>query len=181
MSTLKRNVNLTPEEYIEAEQYGPIRHELVGGRLYAMVGASRAHNLIAGNLHAALHAHLAGKNCQVFISDMKVRVGEDFYYPDVVVECDASDPDPYYCREPRLIVEVLFASTEKWDMITKRVAYQSLSSLQEYVVVAQDRREMQVYRRAGDTWDVETYAQGDAVWVASVGLSLPMAAVYEGA
>jgi hypothetical protein len=68
---------------------------------------------------------------------------------------------------PRLIVEVLSASTEKWDTITKRVADQSLSSLQEYVVVAQDRREIQVYRRAGDTWDLETYAQGDAVWLRS--------------
>jgi Uma2 family endonuclease len=86
------------------------------------VGASRAHNLIAGNLSATLRAHLAGKVCQVLISDMKVRVGDDFYYPDLVVECQTLQPDPCYCRDPRLIIVVLSASTERWDALTKCVA-----------------------------------------------------------
>lgn len=179
MPTVQKDVHLTPEEYLEGEQYSPMRHEFVGGRLYGMVGASRAHNLIAGNVHGQLRSHLRAQGCQVFISDMKVRVGNDFFYPDLVVECQPRDPDPYYCREPRLIVEILSESTAKWDTTTKRGAYQTLESLQEYMLIAQESKRVQVYRRSADGWDLETYGEGDDVHLSSVGLSLPLEAVYE--
>lgn len=179
MSTLKKNVRLTPDEYIEGEQYSHVRHEFVGGRLLAMVGVSAAHNRIAINLVTALHTHLRGTGCQVFVSDMKVRVGDDFYYPDVFAACDPADRHDFYRERPALIVEILSPSTEKWDTISKRAAYSSLASLEEYVPVAQAQREVQVYRRAGDAWDLEIYGPGDAVRFDSVDLSLPIDAIYE--
>ena len=62
------------EDYLEGEKVAKVRHEFVAGQLFAMAGASEEHNLIAGNLFAALHAHLRGKGCRLFTFDMKVRL-----------------------------------------------------------------------------------------------------------
>lgn len=83
---------ITIEDYLEGELLSDIRHEYIDGEVYAMVGASAAHNIIVGNLFAALHAHLRGGPCQVFMADMKTHIqwqeGERFYYPDIQVCCD---------------------------------------------------------------------------------------------
>jgi Uma2 family endonuclease len=181
MPILQRRVTITPEEYLKGELYSHIRHEYVNGEIYAMVGASEAHNLIAGNLHAALHQHLRGTPCRVFMSDMKVRIGDVFYYTDVLVSCSEKDVHPYYKTEPILIIEVISPSTELKDSLEKRIAYQSLASLQEYVLANQDKQEVKVYRRAENGWDLETFAEGEQVRLASIKLEVPMAAVYENA
>jgi Uma2 family endonuclease len=179
MSIVQRRVNITPDEYLEGEQYSDVKHEYVAGRLYAMVGASEPHNLIVGNLHAVLHTHLRGGPCRVLISDMKVRIADSFYYPDVLVCCDEADKHPYYKTRPVLIVEVLSPSTEPRDTLEKRIAYQSLASLQEYALAAQDRLEVKVYRRTADGWDLETSTAGDRVRLSSVGLEIPIERIYE--
>jgi Uma2 family endonuclease len=181
MSILRKRVTITPEEYLQGELYSDIRHEYVNGAVHAMVGASEAHNLIAGNWHSALHRHLRGTACRVFISDMKVRVGDIFYYPDVLVSCSGKDAAPYYKTEPVLIIEVSSPSTEIKDSLEKRIAYQSLASLQEYVLANQDEQEVKIYRRAENGWDLETFADGEQVRLASVDLAVPMEAVYENA
>ncbi len=179
MSTLKKHVSMTPEEYLEGEKYSDVKHEYVAGHLYAMVDASEQHNLIALGIAAALRAHLRGGPCRVFMSDMKVRVGDVFYYPDVLVSCDDADREPYYKTRPVLLIEVLSPSTESRDTVEKRVAYQSLESLQEYVLVGEDKPEVRIYRRSGDGWDLETCAEGNRVRLASVGLELPIEAIFE--
>ncbi|MBA2410539.1 MAG: Uma2 family endonuclease [Gammaproteobacteria bacterium] len=179
MSTLEKIVLITPQEYLEGEQYSDVRHEYVAGHVYAMVGASRAHNLIAGNFHATLHPHLRGKPCRVFISDMKVHLADAFYYPDVMVACDSADRHDYYCERPQLIVEVISPSTEARDALEKRVAYQSLESLHEYLLVAQDKMEVRIYRRANEDWELETCTENDHVRLTSVGLEIPIEQVYE--
>lgn len=156
MPTLKHNVTLTVDEYLEGEKHSPSRHDFVAGRLYAMVGASVRHNEIALNIATAIRSHLRGDSCRVFMAEVKLRVGDDFYYPDVMVACDPADQHEYYRERPRLIIEVLSASTETWDTTTKRAAYQSLDSMQEYGLVSQDKSQVQVYRRVGETWDMET-------------------------
>lgn len=123
MPKTRRNVTLSPEEYLRGEQVSDIRHEYESGHAYAMVGASEAHNRIALNLAAALNTHLRGGPCRAFISDMKVRVRDAFYYPDILVTCDRADSEEYYKTLPVLIAEVLSASTIDRDSLAKRIAY----------------------------------------------------------
>jgi Uma2 family endonuclease len=179
MSVLKKNVVLTPEEYLEGELYSEVRHEYVNGRVYAMVGASETHNLISGNLYAALHSHLRGSACRVFMADMKVRIADTFFYPDVMVSCDRADTESYYKTAPILIVEVLSETTGRRDTGEKRLAYQTIASLQEFALVAQDHMEVKIYRRAPEGWNLETCTEGDALRLDSVNLTLPLTAVYD--
>lgn len=168
---------LTLEEYLEGEQHSEIRHELVGGQPCAMVGASKRHNLVAGRLYAILLACLR-KPCQVYISDVKVRVDNDFYYPDIVVSCVKQDYHPYYESNPTLIIEVLSDSTERIDRQEKRLAYQRLTSLREYVLLAQDKLVAEVYRRVADGWELERFEGQEALRLEAVDLSVPLAEIY---
>lgn len=100
-----RFLPLGVDEYLEGELHSQIRHEYVAGRVFAMTGTSRAHNLIAGNFYAALRAHLRSGPCRAFMSDLKVHVQETnaFYYPDIAVTCHADDTQPHYLTTPALL------------------------------------------------------------------------------
>jgi Uma2 family endonuclease len=178
MSVIKKNVRISIEEYLEGEKSAQVKHEYDEGTVYAMVGASRAHNTLALTLASRLRSELRGRACEVFMSDVKVRIGDIFYYPDVLVTCSKTDSDPYYCTEPILIIEVLSPATESIDRLGKRLAYQSLSSLNEYVLVSQDSTQVQAYRRAAANWDLETYGEGEIVRFASVQLEFPISEIY---
>ncbi|QBQ55052.1 Uma2 family endonuclease [Nitrosococcus wardiae] len=171
------------QDYLAGEQAREVRHEYIAGQLFAMVGTSRAHNTIAGNFFALLHTHLRGSPCQVFMADMKVRVdkAEAFYYPDIVVTCEPRDDKALFLNAPSLIVEVLSPATENIDRREKRIAYQYLESLKEYVLVAQDRPQVEVYRRSHTgVWEVDIYESGETATLSSLNLELPLAVVYEG-
>lgn len=178
MSTMRQVPPITLEEYLEGEKNCDIRHEYVGGQVYSMVGASEAHNLIVGNLFSAVHSQLRGTGCRAFTGFMKLRIGNDFYYPDVFVGCEHTDAEPYFKTRPVLIVEVLSPSTATWDSPDKRVAYQSLDSLQEYVLAEQDRREVRLHRRDGEEWETVSYAGGAEFRLASVDLTLSLDEIY---
>lgn len=183
MSILQHKVRITPEEYLEGEQYSQVRHEYVAGEVHAMVGASRAHSLIAGNLHALLHQHLRDTPCQVHMADLKVKAGEAFYYPDLLVECERQpELEAQFSERPILVVEVLSPSTERRDRTEKRFAYQTLPSLREYVLIAQQGRQVSVYRRRTDAdgWDLESMSGTDRLWLASVELSVMLDELYRG-
>jgi Uma2 family endonuclease len=113
---IQNATTLTVEDYLAGELRSKDRHEYLGGVGYAMAGASSNHNRIAGNLYAALRSHLRGKHCEVFISDLKLRleISEEavFYYPDVMVTCDPRDTDPYFKRFPQVLIEVLSPDSE---------------------------------------------------------------------
>lgn len=175
---------LTVEEYFKFEQDAEIRHEYVAGQIFAMAGASEEHNLIVGNIFALLRPHLRGSPCRTFVSDMKVKVklqtADIFYYPDLLVTCDRNDNERYFKTSPNLIVEVLSDSTTTTDRREKRINYQTLESLQEYVLVSQDTIRVEIYRRDDNgNWTVETLDQDDNLQLNSVGLSLTMADIYE--
>lgn len=173
---------LSVADYLEDELHSQVRHEYVAGRVFAMAGASEAHNLIAGNLYTALRAHLRGGGCRTFMPDMKVRVEKTqaFYYPDVLVTCDPEDTEQYHKSRPCLIIEVLSPATETIDRREKLLAYQALDSLKEYVLVTQDRTQIEVYRRDGaGGWWVDTYIGGEGIHLQSVGVTLPITSVYE--
>lgn len=181
-----RLVRVSEQEYLERELASEARHEYVAGQVFAMVGASRAHNRIALNISARLLAHLRGSGCDAYIADVKVRVASHsaYYYPDVVVACDrhdaASDKENYVVTAPVLIVEVLSRSTEAIDRREKLLAYQTLDSMKEYVLVSQAAQRVELYRRAGSGWEIVEFAPGDVVQLASLDLALSFADIYDG-
>jgi Uma2 family endonuclease len=167
------------EEYLAGEKMSDVRHEYVAGAVYAMAGASGLHNLLALAFAARLRDHLRSSPCRTFMSDMKVRVRDAFYYPDIVVVCGTLDTGAYYQTAPTLVVEILSESTEARDRLEKRLAYQSLESLKEYVLVTQDKMQVEVYRRIEDGWQLETYSYGDRVRLASIHFETPIEQLYE--
>lgn len=174
--------SLSIDDYLAGELASEIRHEYVDGEVYAMAGAGRAHNLIVTNIVARLRVKARGTPCLVFATDMKVRVGawNAFYYPDVAVSCDPSDDNEFYLTAPCLIVEVLSPSTEGIDRREKLLAHRTLESLREYVLIAQDKRQAEVYRRAADgAWSLEILDEGDPLHLECVGATLSLDDVYE--
>ena len=171
----------TVEDYIIAEAESTIRHEYMGGYVFAMAGASEEHNLIAGNLYALLRSHLRGSSCRVFMSDMKVKVQDDiFYYPDLLVTCNPEDNHRYFKTQPNLIIEVLSESTESTDRREKLMNYQTLETLKEYVLVSQDVMQVEVYRQeTPGSWTVEILGEDNQLTWESVGLTMTVAQIYE--
>jgi Uma2 family endonuclease len=139
-------------EYLDGEQKSDIRHEYLAGRVEPIAGAGEKHNRISLNMAFHLRAAARGKACGVFISDMKVRVEQNdaYYYPDVMVTCDTQDTEPLYKHTPCLIVEVLSPATEAIDRREKMTAYRTLPSLRYYLLVAQDKRQIEFFTRASD-------------------------------
>ncbi len=175
---------LSVKDYLEGEPLSEVRHEYIGGVVYAMAGASDEHNQIVGNLHAATHSHLRGKACRVFMLDAKVRLqlaGEDiFYYPDLMIACDPRDTDRYFKRFPRVLIEVLSETTERTDRREKFLSYTQLETLEEYVLVAQDRMEVTLFRRA-NRWQPEVLTKAELpLRLASIDFTQPLAGIYEG-
>ena len=169
------------EDYLAGEKDSPAKHEYLDGVVYAMAGASDRHNRIAGNIYNRLDNHLDDDPCEPFISDMKVWASETvFYYPNVVVACEGVNADPYYRKQPRLIVEVTSPSTENIDRTEKLRAYKQIKSLKEYVIVAQDAVWIDVYRRMrGDRWQWEILTDvSEELRLDSVGLTLSVAQIY---
>ncbi len=170
--------------YLEAEREAGVKHEYVAGEVFAMAGASKTHGTLALNAAFALRAHLRGRACRTWMADMKVRVAaaSAYYYPDVVVSCDArdlaADAPQDYLEAPRIIVEVLSPATEAIDRREKWLAYRRLASLQEYVLIDQARCWVEVYRRTPSGWAQDIYTDSEVVELASVGLALPIAELY---
>jgi Uma2 family endonuclease len=177
MSTVRNLSALTPEQYLEAERAADVRHELVAGQLNEMVGASQFHNLIATALAVKLAAALKTP-WRLYIADMKVRVQDDFYYPDLMVSREPVAADNYYLAEPAIIIEILSPTTEARDRLEKRLGYQRLASLWEYVLVAQDRPSIEVFRRRADGWEVETYGARETLRLASIAFTMPVDDLY---
>ncbi len=157
MAASAAQTRLTPEEYIAFERKALpdaeiIRHEYINGELIAMSGASRAHNLITGNIFGELRAQLRSSGCETYMSDMRVSTPPtaSYFYPDVVVVCEEPrfEDDVFdTLLNPIILVEVLSPSTEAYDRGEKFTHYRQLASLQEYVLVAQDKVLVEHYHR----------------------------------
>ena len=114
---------VTYDDYLRIEAEAEVRHEYVGGELYALVGASLRHNEITGQLYAALLPHVRAAGCRIFLLDTKLRVRNNvIYYPDLMVTCDPADSDPTVVARPCLVAEVLSSSTERTDLREKLIS-----------------------------------------------------------
>jgi Uma2 family endonuclease len=179
-----RLTHLSVEDYLEGERDAETRHEYAAGQAFAMTGARDVHNIVAGNIYSNLRGKLRGGPCRVFISDMKLRVeaADAFYYPDVLVTCDARDTEPYFKCHPVLVIEVLSPSTEVIDRREKLHNYRKLETLREYAMVSTDARQVEICRRGvTGEWIIFTYTEGDAVEFESLGHAMSLDEIYEDA
>jgi len=183
MKALRENAFITVDDYLEGEERSEVKHEYIGGQVHAMAGASKDHNRIAMNLASALGQRLKGTPCSVQMSDVKVHLSiadeEMFYYPDLMVTCDPRDSHPFFNQYPKVIIEVLSPTTEAIDRREKLQNYRRIEMLEEYALVAQDKMEVTVFRRA-NKWQPEIATKPEqALRLASLGFEMPMSAVYE--
>ena len=174
---------LSVEEYLRSEEQGSVRHEFVGGELYAMSGGTLRHNRIALNIAARLMAAARGGPCQVYVNDVKLRIGDDFYYPDLIVDCEPHDGADVFVREPCVVVEVLSDSTRRTDRREKLEAYMRLDALRAYLIVEQDTRRVERHWRGdGRAWrheEVSAAAGTSIVPVPCPASELTLDAIYE--
>lgn len=185
MATAPNRERLTPEQYLALERQLEGRHEFYRGEMFAMARASRNHIRIVGNLHAALHGHLRGQPCEVYMLDMRVLVKPTglFTYPDITI----TRGQPRFLDNafdtllnPTVIIEVLSPSTELYDRVRKFAHYREIASLREYVLVAQDRMSVEWYRLEGEHWVLRdaTRPEGRLV-LDSIGCAIPLSQIYE--
>ena len=180
MPTIKQVEKISVSDYLNGELKSDIKHEYVDGQVYAMAGASEQHNTISANILTEIKNGLkqADSHCKAYMSDMKVKVNEFiFYYPDVVVSCHDDSESEYYRTAPTLIIEVLSGSTRKKDRTEKRMYYQNMPSVKEYVLIEQDRCEIEVSRKS-DNWRSLFYYLGDEINFESIGITLPVEDIY---
>jgi Uma2 family endonuclease len=175
---------LTIQEYLALERQSETKNDYLDGEMFAMSGASREHNLVCGNIFAALHGQLGGSACEVYSNDMRVRTPDDLLtYPDVVVACGEprfGDDELDTLLNPTLIVEVLSKSTEAYDRITKLDHYRTTPSLSEILLVAQDRPRVEHWTRQGDRWVFEDIQDLEAtVELPSIRCTLSLKTAYE--
>lgn len=185
MSLPAKSLHVSPEEYLDLEVRSSVRHELVGGQMFAMAGASDAHNVIALNVAAILRAHLRGSGCRAYISDMKAKIEqtEDFYYPDVMATCEKFSAKSVFKSQPFLIFEILSPSTASIDRREKLSAYRHIASLREYVVLYQDKKRAELHRKdAQGRWHTAILGEQDELFLESPPnkpLTITMNEIYE--
>lgn len=177
---------VTPEEYLRLERQAEYKSEYVNGEIFAMSGASRKHNLVTGNILGELNRQLRGKPCEVYPSDMRVKVTATglYTYPDVVVVCGEPKFEDEYVDtllNPTLLVEVLSQSTERYDRIAKSSYYRTLDSLAEHLLVAQDEVRLEQYvKQANGQWLLfECTSLDQVVELPSISCSLALRDVYD--
>lgn len=185
MSSRAETVLTSPDEYLEFERASEFRHEYVDGRVIEMAGGSRRHSRIIVNATSSLHPQLRATPCEVLAVSMRVRVSKkrDYVYPDVVVTCDADLEDEHQdsLLNPVVVIEVLSPSTQDYDHGRKWLLYQQVPTLQEYLLIAQERPQVERYSRQPDgSWLYRLIEDPDAVLrLDSIGCTLPVSEIYD--
>ncbi|HEY8597297.1 MAG TPA: Uma2 family endonuclease [Thermomicrobiales bacterium] len=176
---------LTPEEYLAFERESDVKHEYVAGEIIAMAGANRRHNLIQMDTGTTLNLQLRGRNCEVYPSDMRVKVGAlgIYTYPDITVVCgdaELEDAEQDTLLNPTVIIEILSPTTQRYDRELKFHRYQLIPSLRDYLLIAQDRPTIEHYALGDDRRWLPALHEGlvESVALRSIGCSLALAEVY---
>jgi len=171
-------------DYLRLEETAASKHELVGGEVYAMAGASERYNRIAGNIFFHLRTATRGKPCRAFMADMKLRLAASttYYYPDAMLVCDAADDHPLYIQSPCFIAEVLSPATASVDVREKWAAFRGLASLRYYLLVDSEQLWAKVFfRDEHGAWFEQDLSADDRIDVACDGsrLTLTLDDLYE--
>ncbi len=175
----------TYEAFLDWERLQPVRHDLIEGVPIAMAGASEGHNIIQGNLFAALLGLLRGSPCRPFPSDMAVKTGpRKGRYPDVTVDCGPRNRENRSLLGPKAVFEVLSPETQGDDRTVKLWEYNEVRTIAYYVLVEQAEPLLYVYSR-GEGGDFklrpqELHGLDGTLDLPAIGVALPMIAIYEG-
>ena len=184
MSSLAAQTILTPEEYIALERKATLKSEYLNGEILAMSGASNAHNLITLDIATEINIQLRGGECLVYASDMRVKTSSTsaYFYPDIVVVCGEPQFEDHVfdtLLNPILVIEVLSPSTETYDKGEKFAHYQEITSLQEYILVSQNRIRVEHHRLIKTQWvQTEFYRPEDVLPLVSIGCELGLQDIY---
>lgn len=183
MTAVKKLKLVSVEDYLAGELASQIKHEYLGGFVYAMAGARNIHNIIAGNVFGSFFIRLSGRRCQPFNSDTKIRIQSPrqvrFYYPDVSVVCNENPRTDSFQDEPIAIFEVLSRNTRRLDQGEKLDAYLTIPSLCVYGMVEQESPTVILHRRKDEGFDREIYEGLDAVIpLPEIDTELPLAEIY---
>lgn len=184
--TVKTQPELTSQDYLAIERNAEQKSEYLNGEMFAMGGASPAHNLIVTNTVRELSTQLKARPCKVYANDMRVKVSLTglYTYPDVTVVCGEErfdDAQKDTLLNPTVIVEVLSDSTEGYDRGKKFEHYRRLKSLQHYVLIAQKNLHVEGYQRQqNNQWLLsETNDLRDTIQLTAIKCRLALAEIYD--
>jgi Uma2 family endonuclease len=177
---------LTPEQYLDLERAAAYKSEYFRGEVFAMAGASQTHVLLVSNIVATLHGQVRRRPCNVYATDLRVKVQASglYTYLDVVVVCDPLQFDDHHqdtLLNPTLIVEVLSELTQDYDRGGKFTQYRKIPLFAEYVLVAQDECHVEHFvKQADGGWLLAETNQLDAVLtLPSIACTLALSDIYE--
>jgi Uma2 family endonuclease len=174
----------TFEDYLGVEEMSTVRHEYLDGEIFAMAGGTPEHAALLAAVVVLLGSGLRGKPCRPYSADLRIRVPATGLatYPDAAIICGdpLRDPtSPTHVLNPVVLVEVLSPSTDEYDRGEKREHYQQIESLREYVLIAQDRRRVEVFQRGDSaTWTLRVFEASDTVHLPSIGVSFSVDELY---
>lgn len=174
---------LTLAEFLAWEERQPAKHEFRDGAVFAMAGSTDSHNQILVNLTASIRPNLRGTACRAYANDIRVVTSyPGARYPDFFVTCDARDAaDRLIKRHPKLIIEVLSASTAAVDASEKLDEYQTIAELEEYVLIDSRRASVRVYRRSGTAFMTAPAVISGSIELRSLDITLALDEIYEDA
>jgi len=172
---------MTVEEFLHWEDRQEPKYELVDGRPVMMTGGTVAHGDLRGNIYTHFRQRLRGRPCRAHL-DLKVVCGNaNVRYPDVQIDCGPTLPKDIRASRPTVVVEVVSPSSRAIDYMAKVRDYGTVPSITTYLIVSQEDRQVTVLRRVGDLLELEVVLEGaeDVVNLPEVGLTLPLAVVYD--
>ncbi len=179
MSQLQQR-SMTPAEFLAWEAKQELKWEFDGFQPVAMTGVTDAHGAIQVNLITALNVRLRGRRCYLRGPEVKVEIGPKYRYPDAFVSCTRVAPTATIAAEPVVIFKILSESTAKTDRTTKLVEYQSLPSVQRYVLVEQDQALVTVITRVGSDWNIKLLNAAGTLSMPEIDAEIPIAELFEG-
>lgn len=184
MGEAAQRLKMTPQEYLAFERASDEKHKYVDGEIFPMSGGTREHSLLGANVTGELRSALLERPCEVHGSDMKIKTvaPPDYHYPDVSVICGQpvfEDETRDVLLNPKLIVEVLSDSTERYDCGDKFAGYRTIDTLQDYVLVSQKQVLVEHYHRLPDgTWIYRALRAGERLALASLESEIPVDRIY---
>lgn len=177
---------ITPKDYLANERQAFEKSEYYQGEIRLMAGASRNHNRIRDNVNGKVITHLEESYCQSFSSDMRVYLPETtlYAYPDIIIVCGEpqfADKEFDNLLNPVAIIEVLSTGTETYDRTQKFQRYQKISTFREYILIASQTTEVEVWRKnEQDLWTLteQTTSLTETFTIGTIGLTISLTKVY---
>ena len=172
---------LSPLAYLMRDRKSQVKSDFIDGKVYQMAGASLAHNRIVQAVGSELYRHLYDSDCEVLPSDMRVRMGDSYMYPDIVILCGPPElEDNDVLLNPTIVIEVLSPSTEAYDRGDKSQKFRTIESLKEYALISQSKPHIEQYvRQSNNQWLLsETAGRNGEIYFPTIDCTLQLADIY---